>query len=412
LPDPYKHIEVHGSGTVRITPGAYPVSNLQIGKNVGDHTRVEVDGGKVVLLQDPLDLGDVTGSEAELILKDGAVHNCVDTYVGGGMGVAGRATRGSFIIQGGSYLGRTLILGTGWGAQSFLGIEGSRASAIHVLQYFYVTAHAGPDGAPGVATLSFTIDEHGVTPITIQSTHDGLRIIKDAKSHCHLQIVLGCVPPREDITLVSGHVSIKGTFDDLPEGSEVAAEYERKIYRWQLTYEGGASRADLVLKNKSEYGADAPVTHVRPMPEIPRPLWVDYPLYVPFAPVSDEPAFPGAEGFGAFTHGGRGGSVIAVTNLNDAGPGSLRAAVETPGPRTIAFEVGGVIALKSTLHIHDPFITIDGQNAPGPGIMLRNYGVEVQAHDVVLRYLRVRVGDDTVRQVISVVGDEEHPDGA
>src|SRR6185295_4740203 len=85
-PDPYKHVEIHGIGTVYVPPGAYPIANLQIGKNQGDHTRVEVDGGKLVLLQDPLDLGDVTGSEAELILKDGALHNCVDTYVGGGMG--------------------------------------------------------------------------------------------------------------------------------------------------------------------------------------------------------------------------------------------------------------------------------------------------------------------------------------
>lgn len=97
LPDPYKNIEIHGSGTVRVPPGAYPISNLQIGKNCGDHTRVEVDGGKLVLLQNPLDLGDVSGSEAELILKDGALHNCVDTYVGGGMGVAGRrGVRSSF----------------------------------------------------------------------------------------------------------------------------------------------------------------------------------------------------------------------------------------------------------------------------------------------------------------------------
>jgi hypothetical protein len=396
MPDSYKHAEIHGTGTVRVPAGAFPLANLQIGKNLGDHTRVELDGGKVVLLQDPLDLGDVTGSEAELILKDGAFHNCVDSYVGGGMGVAGRATRGALIIQGGSFLSRTLIMGTGWGAQSFIGIEGSRASAIHVLQYFYVTAHANSDDAPGLAILSFTLDEHGVTPVTIQSTHDGLRIIKDAKSHCRLQLALKCVPPREDIPLVIGQVPIIGTFDDLPEGSEVAADYEKKTYRWTLTYHGGASGHDLVLKNKSEYAADAPVTHVRSTPEIPKPLWVDYPLYKPFAPESSEPAFPGAEGFGAFTPGGRGGKVIPVTNLNDSGPGSLRVAVETPGPRMIQFDVGGTIALKSTLHIKEPFITIDGEKAPGAGILLRNYGVEVQTHDVVLRYFRVRVGDDTV----------------
>jgi hypothetical protein len=396
LPDPYKHVEVHGTGTVRVPPGAYPIANLQIGKNHADHTRVEIDGGKVVLLQEPLDLGDVTGSEGELILMDGALHNCVDTYVGGGFGAAGRAARGSFIIQGGSYLGRTLILGSGWGAQSYLAVEGSHASAIHVLQYLYVQALVGSDGTPGMATLSFTLDEHGVTPITIQSTHDGLRIIKDAKSHCRLQIVLGCVPPREDITLVSGHVPIKGTFDDLPEGSEIKADYERKTYRWQLTYKGGAGGHDLVLRNRSEYDAGAPVTHVRSMPEIPKPLWVDYSLYAPFAPASDEPAFPGAEGFGAFTRGGRGGQAIIVTNLNDSGPGSLRAAMETAGARTITFAVGGVIPLKSTLRIKEPFVTLDGQNAPGLGIMLRNYGIEVQTHDVVLRYLRVRVGDDAI----------------
>jgi hypothetical protein len=410
-PDPYKHVELHGIGTVRVTAGGYPLANLQIGKNLGDHTRVEVDGGKLVLLQDPLDLGDVTGSEGELILKNGALHNCVDTYVGAGMGVPGRATRGSLIIQGGNFLSRTLIMGTGWGAQSFIGIEGSQASAIHVLQYFYVTAHAGSDGAPGIATLSFMVDEHGVTPVTIQSTHDGFRIIKDAKSHCRLQIALKCVPPREDIPLVMSHQAVIGIFDDLPEGSEVTAEYEKKTYRWELTYRGGASGHDLVLKNKSEYATDAPVTHVRPAPEIPKPLWVDYPLYKPFAPETKEPAFAGAEGFGAFTPGGRGGKIIPVTNLNDSGPGSLRAAVETPGPRIVRFDVGGVIALKSTLHIREPFLTIDGQNAPGAGILLRNYGVEVQTHDVVLRYFRVRVGDDNVH--IDKPGEREaYYDGA
>ncbi|MBI5386035.1 MAG: hypothetical protein HZA90_15275 [Verrucomicrobia bacterium] len=396
LPDPYKHVEIHGTGTVRVPPGAYPIANLQIGKHCGDHTRVEVDGGKVVLVQDPLDVGDVTGSEGELILKDGALHNCVDTYVGGGAAAPGRATRGTFVIQGGSYLGRTLVLGTGWGAQSLLGIEGSRPSAIHVLQYFYLTSHADSDGTPGVATLSFTLDEHGVTPITIQSTHDGLRIIKDAKSHCRLQLALKTIPPREDITLVATHVPVKGTFDDLPEGAEVTAEYEKKLYRWQLTYQGGASGHDLVLKNRSEYDSNAPVTHVRPMPEVPKPLWVEYPLCAPFAPTNAAPAFPGAEGFGAFTPGGRGGRIIEVTNLHDSGPGSLRAAVTTPGPRIVVFKVGGVIPLKSTLRIEQPFITIDGQNAPGPGILLRDFGIEVQTHDVVLRYLRVRVGDDNV----------------
>lgn len=405
-----KHVEVHGIGTVRIPAGAYPISNLQIGKNCGDHTRVIVDGGNVVLLQDPMDLGDVTGSEGQLILKSGALHNCTDTFVGGGMGVAGRAARGEFIIQGGTYLGRTLVLGTGWGAQSLLSIEGSTPTAVHILQYLYVTAHAGSDGAPGISTLSFTLDDRGVTPITIQSTHDGLRIFRDAKSQCRLQIALATPPPEGDITLVATRMPIKGAFDDLPEGAEISSVFEKQVYRWRLTYRGGSGN-DLVLRSLPNPVASKRSTGKRPIPEIPKPLWTEYPLYSAFNPERLEPAFPGAEGFGGFTPGGRGGKVIEVTNLADDGPGSLRAAVATAGKRSIAFKVGGAIPLKSTLRIEEPFVTIDGENAPGPGILIRNFGIEVKTHDVVLRHFRVRVGDDAVH--LEVPGAKEtYYDGA
>lgn len=105
-------------------------------------------------------------------------------------------------------------------------------------------------------------------------------------------------------------------------------------------------------------------------------------------------AFPGAEGYGRFAIGGRGGRVIEVTNLNDDGPGSLRAAVEAEGPRTVVFRVGGAIWLKSKLIIRNPYLTIAGQTAPGDGIAL--YGATVGTYatnDVILRYLRIRVGD-------------------
>ena len=80
------------------------------------------------------------------------------------------------------------------------------------------------------------------------------------------------------------------------------------------------------------------------------------------------PAFPGAEGFGSQTPGGRGGRVIFVTNLNDAGPGSFREACEAEGPRIVVFRISGLISLAQPLVIKNPFITIAGQSAPGDGL--------------------------------------------
>lgn len=104
-------------------------------------------------------------------------------------------------------------------------------------------------------------------------------------------------------------------------------------------------------------------------------------------------AFPGAEGYGKYTTGGRGGRVITVRNLNDSGPGSLREAVEQRGPRIVVFAVDGTIELKSHLRIDNDSITIAGQSAPGQGICLKDYPLIVNASNVIVRYLRVRVGD-------------------
>lgn len=105
-------------------------------------------------------------------------------------------------------------------------------------------------------------------------------------------------------------------------------------------------------------------------------------------------AFPGAEGYGRFAIGGRGGQVLHVTNLDDSGPGSLRAAVEAEGPRTVVFAVSGRIVLENRLVIRNPYLTIAGQTAPGKGICISNYNLGMLGtHDCIVRYIRVRPGD-------------------
>ncbi len=106
------------------------------------------------------------------------------------------------------------------------------------------------------------------------------------------------------------------------------------------------------------------------------------------------PVFPGAEGFGSLTAAGRGGRVLRVTNLDDSGPGSLRAALAWPGARTVVFEVGGVIRLRDNIEVTEPFLTVAGQTAPSPGITLAGDTLRIKTHDVLLQHLRVRVGDD------------------
>jgi len=98
------------------------------------------------------------------------------------------------------------------------------------------------------------------------------------------------------------------------------------------------------------------------------------------------------EGFGAGAVGGYGGAILTVTNLNNDGPGSLREAVNKPGPRVIRFGVAGIIQLRSDLTVGEPYVTIDGSDAPQGGITIRDATLIIQTEQVIIRHLRVRPG--------------------
>ncbi len=109
--------------------------------------------------------------------------------------------------------------------------------------------------------------------------------------------------------------------------------------------------------------------------------------------MAQAPAFPGAEGFGRYTTGGRGGKVIHVTNLNDSGEGSLRQAVSGSDKKIVVFDVAGIIALESDLHI-GANTTILGQTAPGSGVTLRYYTVNYDGDNIIVRFMRFRRGEE------------------
>ncbi|WBL24666.1 pectate lyase family protein [Zunongwangia sp. HGR-M22] len=132
--------------------------------------------------------------------------------------------------------------------------------------------------------------------------------------------------------------------------------------------------------------------------------------YIPWAarptdlPQAKIPAFPGAEGGGMFTYGGRGGKVLTVSNLKDSGEGSLRAALEVGGARIIVFNVAGIIKLKTPLIIRAPYVTIAGQTAPGDGVCIAGETVWIDTHDVVIRHMRFRRGATDVSRRDDAIG--------
>jgi hypothetical protein len=147
------------------------------------------------------------------------------------------------------------------------------------------------------------------------------------------------------------------------------------------------------------------------------------PTVIAAAPAPPLPAaekisvFPGAEGFGTHTRAGRGGKVVAVISLADSGPGTLREALLDSAPKTIVFHVGGLIELKAHLFVAHPFVTIAGQTAPGGGIALKDFGIVVTTHDVLVQSIRIRPGNKgNVRpdhnDAIAILGPTGNAEGA
>jgi hypothetical protein len=161
------------------------------------------------------------------------------------------------------------------------------------------------------------------------------------------------------------------------------------------------AKADSMIQKESKYALDV----LEKNKEAMRKLTVAGKPYIPWAarptdlPVANIPAFPGAEGGGQYTFGGRGGKVITVTSLEDRGPGTLREACEeTVGPRIVVFNVAGLIRIKTPIIVEAPYLTIAGQTAPGDGVCLAGESFWVNTHDVVVRHMRFRRGETKVER--------------
>lgn len=165
----------------------------------------------------------------------------------------------------------------------------------------------------------------------------------------------------------------------------------------QLTPEGKA-KIDSLTKVWTEHSDSAwavafPIVKKEAMEGRPYVPWAWRPYDLVKA---DIPAFPGAEGGGMYTPGGRGGKVLVVTNLNDDGPGSFRWACEQGGARIIVFNVSGIIWLKTPIILRAPYVTIAGQTAPGDGVCIAGQSFQVNTHDVIVRHMRFRRGATNV----------------
>jgi hypothetical protein len=393
-PDAMTRAMIGGKAVVTMTQERQVVGGLLVGTSADDASSLQITDANLIVRRGFVQIGEVGPGSGEVTLAGGAFHCAGPVYVGAANSLPDRNCRGALRIRGGSFAARLLTLGWGQGSEALLSIEGSKVESVHLLDYMTMGAYL--EGKPSTATLAFTLDAHGVTPITIEGRRSGLTLVRGKTANrCQLRVSLNDVPPREDVPLIMAKAKTQGEFDGLPEGAVVETSFGGRNYAWTLTYRGGASGCDVVLTKPRGFSRTDAVSHARPVPTAPpRLLWTDVPLRPPLGGITT-PAFEGAEGFGAGSLGGRGGQTLTVANLNDAGPGSLREALNQKGPRVIQFAVGGIIRLKTPLVLREPMVSVLGQTAPAPGITIQGHGMSVQTHDVILRHLRIRPGDES-----------------
>jgi len=205
---------------------------------------------------------------------------------------------------------------------------------------------------------------------------------------------------RNQITTLLTVITLTATLQ-MPSMARASTNTAKKTHNLMANPSAGISTAHYSDRNRPQVqGGDGPGSTYF------------FPLIAHTVPSGGLPAFPGAEGFGTTTPAGRRGRIIRVTTLADSGVGSLRKALSTSGPRTIVFEVGGIIWLERDLNVLYPFVTIAGQTAPPPGITLANAALLVKTHDVLVQHLYIRPGDGAhgTQDGLGIVGSTDGSD--
>jgi pectate lyase len=403
LPAVNSFAAIEGDSHVALNQAHATVSRLDLGTERNADVSLTMHEGSLAVVEF-IRLAENAGSHGKFVLRGGRV--CTTEVAVSAMNEGEGVCRAELEVHGGRLLTRYLTLGYRAGSTAQLRVVGSGADCIVALNSVDCSIPTGAVGS--TCQLRFDIDGTGVTPLVLWNKRESIRLArKDRASKCFLRVSLLEAPPAGDITLVHGFQPCQGTFHGFPEGSLIRAEHGGQTYDWRLTYRGGSTKCDIVLGDPHvRIGAGLRVAYrggklprsVAIEPAVIRAAWEDLYRQVDrgVTPLgSGTRAFPGAEGYGAFAKGGRGGKVLFVTTLEDSGPGSLRAAIDAKGPRTVIFRIGGIINLKTPLCIREPFITIAGQTAPGDGICLkgsRDTLMLSNTHDVIIRYLRVRTG--------------------